>query len=330
MSQIKIAVLSGGPSAEHEVSIQSAENVIKNMDINKFTVLNIKINKEGIWIDQKTGKQFSEKEGLAYLKQHQVDLVFLVLHGEYGEDGTLQKILEEEGLKFTGSGSKASRTAMDKIESARIFESAALKTPSFIFVNFEQWQENQERYLKSTQETFDFPVVVKPTDRGSSVGTTIVKKKEELQKAVAEAFNYSGNVMIQKFIKGRELTCAVIEDKKGEVIPLMPTEIIPSDKYKFFDYNAKYLPGGSLELTPPNLPKKIIKEIQKLAVIAHQSLGCNHVSRADFILSDDTLYILEVNTIPGMTETSLLPQGAKAAGLEISTLLEIIIEAALR
>jgi D-alanine-D-alanine ligase len=330
MKKIKVAILSGGPSSEHEVSLKSAENVMNILQDSRFELLNIKISKESVWIDVASKKQFTEKEGIAYLKENKVDLVFIVLHGEYGEDGTVQRLLEEEGLKFTGSNFAASSLAMDKVASAKVFEEASLNTPSFISVNVEEWEAGADKFIDSAVRAFSLPLVVKPTDRGSSVGTAIVEDPNVLRKAVEEAFKISNNVMIQKFIKGRELTCAVIEDKNGDEIALVPTEILPGEDYKFFDYSAKYVSGASVELTPPNLSKKLIQEIQNQAVIAHKSLGCSHVSRADFILADDTLYILEVNTIPGLTETSLLPQGAKAMGIELSTLMEIIIEAALR
>ncbi|MEI6267119.1 MAG: D-alanine--D-alanine ligase [bacterium] len=330
MKKTKVALLYGGPSAEHEVSLNSAKNVMACLDSNKFEVIDIKISKAGVWIDQTSSKEFSDVEGIKYLKKIQVDLVFIIIHGEYGEDGTIQKLLESEGIKFTGSKSEASNLAMDKVASSHVLTDANLNIPSFIFVNKEEWDKDNDKYINAAKDTFDLPVVVKPTDRGSSVGISIVKNVVDIKKAVDYGFETSNNVMIQDFIDGRELTCAVVEGETGKLIPLIPTEITPNSEHTFFDYKAKYAPGASIEITPPNLPKEKIKEIQQSAIIAHESLDCSHISRSDFILAGDTLYTLEVNTIPGMTETSLVPQGAKAAGIELSLLLEIIIEAALR
>jgi D-alanine-D-alanine ligase len=172
--------------------------------------------------------------------------------------------------------------------------------------------------------------VIKPVDRGSSVGVSIVEKKEHAREALKNAFIFSKNVMVQEYICGRELTCAVIEGKGGKPKALIPTEIMPSASHSFFDYKAKYERGASVEVTPPDLPKKTIEHIRQTAIKVHEKIGCSHISRVDFILKNDELYVLEINTIPGMTETSLVPQGAKAYGIEFPLLLEIIIEAALR
>jgi len=330
MKKIKVAILSGGPSCEHEVSINSAQNVLKHLDATRFDILHILISKDGVWIDQATGTELSEADGIQHLKKELVDLVFIIIHGEYGEDGTIQKLLESEGICFTGTRSKASATTMDKVASSRILTDSKLNVPSFISISQEDWTEDAPKYIRAALDTFSLPVVVKPTDRGSSVGTSIVEFEKNIAEAVNQAFQTSGNVMIQDFIKGKELTCAVIEGVDGNLIPLTPTEIIPNNDHLFFDYAAKYVSGASVEITPPNLSKEKIKEIQLAAVRAHKELDCSHISRADFILKDDTLYILEVNTIPGMTETSLVPQGAKASGIEFPMLLEIMIEAALR
>lgn len=330
MKKIKIAVLSGGPSSEHEVSLKSAQNIIRNLDSDKFDILDIKISKDGIWIDQATAQEHTEEDGLKYLEENHVDLVFIIIHGEYGEDGTIQKLLETRGLKFVGSGSHPSSVAMDKVASSRILSDSKLNVPSYISINIEEWKDSSEKFITAVVDAFSFPVVVKPVDRGSSVGITIVAKQDDLESALTQSFEYSNNVMAQEFIKGREFTCAVIEGANGEVTPLVPTEILFDRNHDFFDYSAKYVPGASIEVTPPNLPAEKISEIQRSAVRAHVSLNCSHISRSDFLLADDVLYILEVNTLPGMTETSLLPQGAEAAGIAFPMLLEILIEAALR
>jgi D-alanine-D-alanine ligase len=330
MKKIKVAILSGGPSSEHEVSLNSAGNVLKHLDATKFDILHILISKDGVWIDQTTGQELTEAGGIQQLKKEQVDLVFIIIHGEYGEDGTIQKLLEDAGIRFTGSRSQASATTMDKVASSRILTDSKLNVPSYISIGKGDWDQDAAKFVQAALDTFSLPVVVKPTDRGSSVGTSIVEDERNIESAVNLAFQTSGNVMIQDFIKGTELTCAVIEGKDGKPVPLTPTEIIPNNEHLFFDYAAKYVSGASVEITPPNISKEWIATVQQAAVTAHQELDCSHISRADFILAGDTLYILEVNTIPGMTETSLVPQGAKASGIEFPVLLEILIEAALR
>ncbi len=328
--KIKIAVISGGPSSEHEVSLKSAKNVIKALDLTKFEILSIRISKDGLWFDEVKNLNLSEKEGLLHLKKEKVDIVFITIHGEYGEDGTIQELLEKHKIKYTGSNSNVSKVAMDKVSSSKILTDANLNVPSFISINKHDYDLEKNKYIEIAIEAFNFPLVVKPTDRGSSVGIKIVLNKNELEPAILGAFKYSKNIMIQEFIKGRELTCAVLEGKNGEDIPLIPTEIVPDSNYDFFNYDAKYLPGASIEITPPDLSKKMILDIQNAAIKAHTGIGCTGISRSDFILKDKVLYILEINTIPGMTETSLLPQGAAALGIEFSILIETIIESALR
>jgi len=330
VKKIKIAILSGGPSSEHEVSLNSAKNVLKALDLNKFEILDIKISKENVWLDRSQNLEMQEAEGIKHLKKQNVDLVFIVLHGEYGEDGTLQNLLEKEGIKYTGSNSKASKLAMDKVASSKVLTDKSLDVPSFISINEEDWQDENQKHINAAFETFGLPVVVKPTDRGSSVGIRIVNDRAKIKAAINEAFKYSQNVMVQQFVQGREITCAVLEGKDGTDIPLVPTEIIPDSTHEFFDYHAKYVKGASIEITPPDISDALIAKIQVSATRAHASIGCTGISRSDFILTDETLYILEINTIPGMTETSLLPQGAKAMGIEFSILVETIIESALQ
>lgn len=329
--KIKIAVLSGGPSQEHEVSLKSAECVIQNLDNTKFEIIHIKISKEGIWVDQVSKVELEGVSAIEYLKNKSIDLVFIVMHGEFGEDGEVQKLLEAAGIKYTGSNSKASANAIDKVISSKILGCSGLNVPPFVWTNKEDYLNDREKFLKTILETFSLPVVIKPTDRGSSVGIAIVRTKNALEKAILEAFKFSNNVMAQNFVKGRELTCAVIESKNDELIPLVPTEILPNKNYEFFDYEAKYKSGATIEITPPNLSEKIINKVQEEAIKAHKALGCSHLSRTDFILDkNNTLYTLEVNTIPGMTSTSLIPQGARAKGISFPVLLEMIIESALR
>lgn len=303
--KIRVGVLMGGPSAEHEISLKTGEQVLENIDRKKYEAEAVNIGKGGKW-----------PISFADFKKR-FDVAFIALHGEYGEDGTVQKLLEKEKIRFTGSDSKASKLGMDKTKSSSIFQKIGLTTPRFSVLR------NGNGFL------FDFPAVVKPVDRGSSVGMSIVENIRDLAYAVELAQKYSLNVMIEEYIRGKELTCGILEIN-GKPKAMIPTEILPQ-KAKFFDFEAKYEPGASLELTPPKLFKDQIQKIQEMAIAAHKAIGARGFSRTDMILrNDENIYVLEINTVPGMTETSLFPQGAKAAGIGFSKTLDYIIEAALR
>jgi D-alanine-D-alanine ligase len=300
-AKIRAAVLMGGPSAEHDISLKSGRMVMKFLDRKKYEPAAIVISKKGKWPVKP-----------AALKK-KFDVVFIAMHGEYGEDGTVQKILDQEKVFYTGSASKASRLGMDKLKSEALFRKAGLNVPG---------------------APRGFPLVIKPVDRGSSLGVSMVNSPKDFIGAVKSALRYSSRIMMQEYIPGRELTCGVLE-VSGKPISLPPTEIIPRKK-KFFDFDAKYKKGVSREITPPHLPPPVIKKIQAAAVKAHQAIGARGFSRTDMVLENSKskfknqkLYVLEINTIPGLTERSLLPQQAKAAGINFSRLLDLIIEASL-
>lgn len=304
-NKLRIAVLLGGPSAEYEVSLKTGKMVAENLDPERYTAQTILISKRGKW-----------PISLATLKDN-FDLAFIAMHGEYGEDGTIQAVLEHAKIPFTGSGSHASKLGMDKAASARVFAKAGLAVP-------QGWR------IKNRAVRFGkYPIVIKPADLGSSVGVSIVKTVNELLLAIELAFKHSKSVLAQQFIAGREFTCGVLEiDAKLRALP--PTEIIPKAS-SFFDFAAKYTAGASQEITPPNLPPAKIKRLQQIALKAHKALGCRGFSRTDIIM-DKTgkMFVLEINTIPGMTSTSLLPQQAAAAGISFPELLDIIVRGAMR
>lgn len=305
IARIRVAVLMGGPSAEHEISLKSGRMVLANLDKKKYWARGVRITKKGKWpiIPTELKKKF--------------DVVFIAMHGEYGEDGQVQTILGKYRIPYTASGVRASQIGMDKIKSSRLFEEAGLSVPEFAVVGGVK------------KQMFHFPVVVKPVNRGSSVGVSIVRTIQELPAALKLAQKHSQRVMVQKFIKGRELTCGILEiNGKPQALP--PTEIIPKIG-KFFDYRAKYTAGGSHEITPARLTGRQFKETQTIAIKAHKIIGARGLSRTDMILGEDgRIYVLEINTIPGLTEISLLPQEAKADGIEFAELLDLIIQAALR
>ncbi len=318
--KLRVLVLCGGQSSEHEVSLNTAAKVLENLDVNKYEPSLATIQKDGRWRFGSDKKAVSFGEAIEGIKKGGFDFVFIAMHGAYGEDGRVQSLCELTGLPYSGSGVLASAVAMDKHLTNILYAANDFLTPRYFVAEI----NDKNKFPK-----FTLPAVVKPVNGGSSVGVSIMKNKKDLGGALKKAFKEDARIMIQEYLNGREFTCGVIENRGGKPLALSPAEIIPKNS-KFFDYEAKYQQGGSLEITPPNLPKEKIKELKGLATKAHQILGCGGMSRSDFILKRNKFYILETNTIPGMTETSLFPQGARAAGIDFSTLLDLIIAAGLR
>lgn len=308
MNKIKIAVLMGGKSFEHEISVLSGQQVITNLDQKRYEIEPIVISKNGNW-------------KLNSILNHKVDLVFIAMHGKHGEDGTIQGMLDLAGLKYTGSGVLASAVGMDKTVFRKVMISENLPIPKFIQVNK---NFNTKEIIKKLGK---FPYFIKPANGGSSVGASIANNIEELKKGLDLALQYDEVVLIDEYIIGREMTCAIINNKKLIALPII--EIKPL-KGKFFDYESKYTESGSEEIVPVNLNKNITKKIQDLSIKVFEVLGCKGFGRIDFILKDNKYpIILEINTIPGLTPMSLLPKAAKAAGISYSELLDIIINNAI-
>ncbi len=301
----------GGPSSEHDISMKSGVRVLAHLDRAKFEATQIVIGKDGEW-----------PASLQEIKE-QNDVAFIAMHGEYGEDGQVQSILETFGIPYTGSDPITSALAMDKTKSSILFTRNGLLTPESLSTS-----KNDPYAVWAIAQNFQNPIVIKPANRGSSIGISIVRHKNNIQHALAKALQHSDEVIAQRHIQGKEVTCGILEINKVPV-PLVPTEIIPNTG-DFFDYHAKYNTQGSIELTPPNLPAKTIRNIQMTALKAHKLLNCSGMSRTDMILDKNgNIYVLETNTIPGLTETSLLPQQAAKMGIEFKRLLEIIINSAL-
>lgn len=311
--------MKGGPSTEHEVSLKSARNVARNLIRDVYEPTEIFIGKEGKW-------EIPVEE-----LKNTADTVFIALHGTYGEDGTVQGILENAGIPFTGSGSLASALAMNKFLTARLFKDAGILTPKSFLISKSNWHASVSQVWDWIRYYFGYPVVVKPNDNGSSVGVRIVRNKDEVVQALSEAFRVSRDVLVQPFLEGKEITCAVVD--RGipkSAYALLPTEIIPQIS-GFFDYEAKYQPGGSLEITPARIPASFIQMVQRIAVSAHTLVGARGFSRTDMIIGrDGIVHVLEINTIPGLTEGSLLPKAAEASGIPFADLLHQVIEAVFR
>ena len=301
----------GGPSAEHDVSLKTAAMIIKHLDKGKFSHIPVKIERDGSW-----------PITISELK-NRADVAFIAMHGAYGEDGGIQTILATHGIRYTGSDPVASAMAMDKEKSMEILKNHKIRVPDYYIVS----KKDSLLSWKNTKK-MRLPAIVKPVNSGSSLGISVIHGWKELGKAMEEAFKFSDSAIIQKYTIGKEVTCGVLQ-VNGNPIPLMPTEILPG-KEQHFGYESKYAAGGAQEFTPPNLPGEIIKLIQLTALDAHRALGCSGMSRTDMIIDNDNrINVLELNTIPGLTETSLLPQGAKALGIHFPKLLEHIISLAI-
>lgn len=305
--KLTVALLAGGKSAEREVSLKSGEQVFKSLDKERYEVL-----------------RYDPATDLPALAQdaHRIDVAMIILHGRLGEDGTIQGMLDSLGLPYQGSGVLGSAVAMNKILSKQLYVHAGLPTAPFLIADRAAPPDPAAVIAR-----LGLPVVVKPEHEGSSIGLTIVRDSEKLADAFTKAWEFDKRCMVEKYIPGIEITAGVLGNDKIQALPLI--EIVPGDAYEYFDYTAKYTPGASQEICPARVSPAITAKAQELAIRAHQALCCRGYSRTDMILSGEDLYILETNTIPGMTETSLFPQAAAKAGIGFSELLDRLIELAL-
>jgi len=301
----RIGVLMGGPSSEREISFKSGRAIYESLRNSGLEVVAIDIATDDI---QDTSR---------LIKSQKIDCAFIALHGRFGEDGQIQRILDRSGLVYTGSAAEASGRAMDKIVSHAIFSSNGLAVPRYRALNKTSLSKDDGFFADLI-----FPLVVKPVTGGSSIGLSIVDSQASLKEAIELAFSYDESIMIEEYIRGRELTVGILDE---EALPVI--EIIP--KNKFFDFQAKYQSGMTDYIVPAKLAAEITRRIQQSALTAHKLLGCFGCSRVDIILSGDNVpFLLEINTIPGFTSTSLLPKAARAAGIEFNQLCMKLIELA--
>ncbi len=314
MLRKKIAVLRGGPSSEYEVSLKTGAEILKNLSDDKYDLSDVCITRDGDWYLK--GMKVRPADILP-----QVDAVFNAMHGEYGEDGKVQRILETFGVPFTGSQSIPSALAMNKMLAKQEFKKGGIKVPIDIVL------KRGDYNVAEIFRTFPIPAIVKPISAGSSVGIGLARTALELQQAIENAFEVSDKVLVEEFIGGREATCGVIDDFRGESIyTLLPVEIRPKSVNNFFDYEAKYS-GESEEICPGNFTEEEKGQIQELARQAHQLLGLRHYSRSDFIISPRRgIYLLETNSLSGLTANSLLPVSLKAIGCDLSDFLDHLIQ----
>jgi D-alanine-D-alanine ligase len=264
-------------------------------------------------------------EALRRLLKARIDCVFIAMHGPYGEDGTVQGMMEMLGLPYTGSDVCASALAMDKVKSKEVYRCNRIPTPPSLVIEAAAWTKDRKRRLAGIKNIVGYPCFLKPVRLGSSVGLTVCKNQAKLLRKMPSSLRYGGRVVVEACVEGREFTCAVLDTPGGKpAIALPPTEIIPRTR-PWFDYHAKYTPGASLEITPARIGKALAARVQDMALRAHSALGCSGMSRTDMIVGGGRLHVLETNTIPWMTDVSLLPQAAKAAGWSLPRLLDRII-----
>ena len=318
MPKIKVGVLRGGPSAEYEISLLTGENVLKHLPKDKYEVHDLLWTKDGV-----LHQDGFPKHPPKIFKS--VDVVFNALHGEYGEDGRVQQELELHGVPYTGSGVLASAVAMKKHLAKEIFLRHGLKTPRGTVVLKENDLEKNIQEITKIVPPF---WAVKPNGRGSSVGTTIARSSPELLAGLIKAFSYDQKALVEEYIEGREATCGVLENFRGEKHYALPViEIVPPDG-RFFDYEVKYS-GETREICPGRFDRETSQKLQTAAILAHQVLGCRHYSRSDFIISPKRgIFTLETNTLPGLTSQSLLPKAAEAVGLSFPKLLDHLVSLA--
>lgn len=322
-----IFVLMGGMSSEHDVSMSSGRKVMAALEETAYQTTPVVIGRDGRW-------QFKEAPPVAVheavTRLREADCVFLALHGEYGEDGRMQGFLDVLGLPYTSSGCAASALAMDKVRSKAVVQAQGIPVAGHVALSRPAWAVDADQVIDAVTNGLGFPCVVKPSALGSSVAMAIPKNVDALRAAVDAAFDVTEDLMIEQFVQGVEVTCAVLEaDPGGLIRPLPLTEICPREG-DFFDYHCKYTPGATEEITPARIDGQTADQIQEMAAHVHQILGLSIWSRSDFIITPEGPFWLEVNTIPGLTETSLFPQAAKAAGIEYPALMALFIEAALQ
>ena len=308
MNQDKIVVVMGGTSTEAEVSRRTGTAILNALKSKGY-------NAEGMELVPKTFANDIQKTGCA--------IVFNALHGKFGEDGLLQGTLDMLGIPYTGSGVLAAAVTMDKAASKRVFVAEGISTPrSHTYYSYEM-----KRGLAAEIETeFSLPMVVKAASQGSSIGVYIVESRDELKNALVQAFKYNDEVLVEEFIEGRELTVAVWgNEEEKEAFPIIEITTLTGR----YDYDSKYTKGASSHIIPAPMSEEKTKEIQDLAIKTFTACGCKGVARVDMMLSKDEVpYVIEVNSVPGMTEVSLVPDAARAKGIEFPELCERMLEMA--
>jgi D-alanine-D-alanine ligase len=336
--KINVLVLCGGPSNEREVSLKTGLQIAKALPKNKYQLTLAEITKDGRWLLRNgadrslTGSKTTSRalvpsgRGAAW---EAFDVAFIGMHGRFGEDGKVQALLEMIGIPYTGSGVLASALGMNKMRTLEIVSKYGMKTPKLMATRSMPVPKDRAAFQRKVARAIGYPCVVKPNESGSSIGISIVRKKEDLLGAIRKAFDEDAIVLIEEYIKGTEVTCAVMGNTgQNELVALPPIEIVPGGD--FFDYDAKYFSAKTQEICPARITKPQIAKLQALARKAHAVVGCDGLSRSDFILTPrGEFHFLEINTIPGLTEASLAPKAAMAHGMPFPEFLDKQVQLAI-
>ncbi len=302
--EARIAVFMGGTSRERGISLQTGKAVVRALRTRGYNVTPIVL----------------DHDNLSQLNSHKIDIAFLAMHGRFGEDGQLTRLLRERGIPCTGSTPEASALAMDKVRTKKVLQRHGIPTPPYIVLCGDFTTAEADWLARAD---IGYPCVLKPVADGSSFGISIVRDRDGLDKALATCLKSGPHALIERYIPGRELTCGILA---GRALPLI--EIKP--KHKFYDFDAKYYDCGTEYILKPKLTRATYEKVSKLAVAVHNSLGAGALSRVDLILSEDKIpYVLEANLIPGMTSKSLVPKAARALGISFGRLCEMILDLAL-
>jgi len=318
MNKIKVGVIAGGFSNERDVSLKTSNQIIQAIPEENYDAVLIEIPND---------EKKAIPELIRQIEQEKIDVAFIGLHGRFGEDGKIQAVLKTLGIPHTGPGVLTSALGMNKAKCMEFLDIYKIVSPKFITLNDKEIESSEA--IEKVKKEIGFPCVVKPNESGSSVGVSIVKKEDDLMSAIENAFNEDGIVILQKYIKGKELSCGVMGNAGQEKTVLPVIEIIAKGS-EFFDYQAKYFSQTTDEICPTTIGEENEKKIRDLAKTVHEAVGADGLTRSDFIIDEDQeIYFLEVNTIPGQTEASLCPKEAKAAGISFPEFLEKQIKMAL-
>lgn len=347
MKKIRVAIIAGGRSSEHPISCISASGVLAAIDRSKFEPILIGITQSGTWIDMRQSDFERGSDGLSYVPEGGeklivdihgikdskgidlgIEIAFPLLHGAYGEDGTIQGLFEMAGIAYVGSGVLASAVAMDKSFAKPIYADFGLKVADGITVHRDNWNKSKDLEIAKIR-ALGFPIFIKPARSGSSRGTSKVRDESEISAALDDAFNYDPRVLVEAAVVGREIECAVLQiDSVATASVLGEVRVHPP--HEFYDFEAKYLDGSTTFDIPANLAEPIASAISQAAITAFEALGCEGLARVDFFLSQDNQIIInELNTMPGFTPTSVFPALWEKTGKSYSQLITILLDSAL-
>ena len=343
--RLRVGIIFGGRSAEHEVSVVSAQGVMSTLDDERFRAVPIGVTRQGTWLTPAQTHQALDRiraeriqgldeplgDGILHRTQalaslRRVDVVFPLIHGRNGEDGTLQGFLELVGLPYVGAGVAASALGMDKALQKTFFRHHDFPVVDDVQLLLSQWRSDSQEVIRAAEATIGYPAFVKPANSGSSIGTSKVRSREDLEEAIAEAFRYDRKVLVERAIDGREVEVAVLGNDDPRASPA--GEI--TYRAEFYDYHAKYEDPGTQLHIPADIPAAVSERARELAVAAYKAIDCAGLARVDFfVTSDGSLYLNEVNTIPGFTPMSMYPKLWEHAGLSYRDLITRLIELAM-